>query len=167
MKYGKFKAPDFCWWLYLFVANVAACCGLRKMNSSDLILSPWNDQWFGVLHGTSLVSSVLLSHLFFLYVHWPVTKARVKNYCCLSSPTPLCAVLHLTQYQWLWNFKQWSIKFILNVWGFRERQNPCHISVPLVHSSVLWLLWNTELDFILDIWWSAETTIHEILLTPS
>lgn len=61
MKYLKFKAPNFCWWLYLVAVNLASYCSFGKMKCSDLILSPWNHQWFRDLYGLPL--SIAQYHL--------------------------------------------------------------------------------------------------------
>lgn len=61
MKYPKFKTPNFCWWLYLVAVNLASYCRFRKMSCSDLILPPWNYQWFRDLYGLPL--SIAQYHL--------------------------------------------------------------------------------------------------------
>lgn len=61
MKYLKFKAPSFCWWLYLVAVNLISYCRFRKMKCSALILSPWNHQRFWDLCGLPL--SIAQYHL--------------------------------------------------------------------------------------------------------
>lgn len=117
MKYPNVKAPNFCWWLYLVVVNLASYSGLRKMNYPDLILRmTWSLEWSAVQRFiwymlTPLISSVSSFHLFFPYVHLFATKTWKRINAVSSHPTQhTFASYSISQ---LWNFKQCSIKFVL------------------------------------------------------